>query len=854
MKNDKFLPVKVDSTLGTVKKNGGNPFNRDCEAIICSYHFAHRYRAWITGVQWDLAVIDEAHHLRNVHKAQNVIAKSIKEALKNVKKLLLTATPLHNTIMELFSLVSVIDEYIFGDIGSFKSKFSKVRDETGFNDLKERLRPVCKRTLRKQVLEYVRYTNRTVITQEFVSTPEERNLYELVPRYLRKVNLCAFPKSQRPLITLILRKLMSSFTFAISVTLGKVADRLEGLLDEDEMGKGDGKKLDFEGYISQEMESYGEISDEWSEEEEKSVNFCPTPADIRMEVEELRALEKFAKAITSNSKGKVLMQALRRGFREIERIGGSRKAIIFTESTRTQRYINGILQKTEFAGKTVLFNGSNNDRESERIYREWLMKNNGSDKITAAQIADRKSAIVEYFRDEAVIMIATEAAAEGMNLQFCSMVVNYDLPWNPQRIEQRIGRCHRYGQKFDVVVVNFLDKENAADRRVYELLSAKFRLFDGVFGASDEIIGSIESGTDFERRISEIYQNCRTEAQISHSFDELQRELEEQIKENVGNARRQLLENFDEEVQEKLRINKSVTEGNISKYDNMLWTLTRHYLEKGSFAKFAPGGRSFALEKAPFEGIQIGTYLTGSDAGNGHIYRIGHPLAQGIIEESKSVETPFCELVFDFSGGSRNISTVRELVGKSGCIGIWKFSMEALETEEHIIPVGFVADGEHLDGERCRRLLSLPARKSLACDDLSDDNQRKLEHLLKSQEKGIIDRARKLNTEFFNQEIEKLDKWQDDKYRALQEVLNKIEKEISGLKSNFWKAYEKDKILALQKKIAMLERRQMKEREDFFKKSKEISAEKDRLLNGIHAKMTPRTSKEHLFTIRWRVV
>ena len=105
-----------------------------------------------------------------------------------------------------------------------------------------------------------------------------------------------------------------------------------------------------------------------------------------------------------------------------------------------------------------------------------------------------RAALVEHFREQRPIMIATEAAAEGINLQFCSLVVNYDLPWNPQRIEQRIGRCHRYGQKHDVVVVNFLNQSNEADRRVYELLTEKFRLFDGVFGASDEVLGAIEIG------------------------------------------------------------------------------------------------------------------------------------------------------------------------------------------------------------------------------------------------------------------------------------------------------------------------------------------------------------------------
>jgi SNF2 family DNA or RNA helicase len=107
-----------------------------------------------------------------------------------------------------------------------------------------------------------------------------------------------------------------------------------------------------------------------------------------------------------------------------------------------------------------------------------------------------RSALVEYFQDQGRIMIATEAGAEGINLQSCSLVVNYDLPWNPQRI----GRCHRYGQKHDVVVANFLNQKNEADQRVFQLLSEKFSLFEGVFGASDEILGAVESGVDFERR------------------------------------------------------------------------------------------------------------------------------------------------------------------------------------------------------------------------------------------------------------------------------------------------------------------------------------------------------------------
>jgi superfamily II DNA/RNA helicase len=186
----------------------------------------------------------------------------------------------------------------------------------------------------------------------------------------------------------------------------------------------------------------------------------------------------------------------------------------------------------------VLFNGSNNDPKSGQIYTAWLKTHEGTDRITGSRTADKRAALVDYFRDTATIMIATEAAAEGINLQFCSLVVNYDLPWNPQRIEQRIGRCHRYGQKFDVVVVNFLNNTNAADQRVYQLLDEKFQLFNGVFGASDEVLGAIESGVDFEKRIVKIYQTCRTTEAIQLAFDFLQKEMEPEIEQGIDLTRK----------------------------------------------------------------------------------------------------------------------------------------------------------------------------------------------------------------------------------------------------------------------------------------------------------------------------
>jgi superfamily II DNA/RNA helicase len=192
---------------------------------------------------------------------------------------------------------------------------------------------------------------------------------------------------------------------------------------------------------------------------------------IEREIADLDAFAQLATSIDHNAKGKALLKALHVAFAKAKELGAAQKAIIFTESRRTQSYLLRLLADSPYAEGIVLFNGSNTDEGSKLIYSQWLERHQGSDRVTGSRTADMRSALVDYFREQGRIMIATEAGAEGINLQFCSLVVNYDLPWNPQRIEQRIGRCHRYGQKHDVVVVNFLNRKNAADQRVFELLS-----------------------------------------------------------------------------------------------------------------------------------------------------------------------------------------------------------------------------------------------------------------------------------------------------------------------------------------------------------------------------------------------
>ena len=515
---DKFgLPSYIWETK-PFKTQPGNPLDTGAHIAICSYHFAAARAAEIQAVPWDLVIVDEAHRLRNVYKTSNKMAVALSEAIAHAPKILMTATPLQNSLMELYGLVSIIDPQVFGGLFAFREQFIKSEDEQFRNlDLRERLKTVCSRTLRRQVLEYVRFTQRIPLTQDFTPTDEEQELYDLVSTYLQRNELLALPASQRSLMTMILRKLLASSSFAIAGTLQGLIQRLK---DE----KAPSEENDFE--------TLEEVAEEWTDEETPQLELeqfqqlrgsedvgggppgprgtppsrqrsrdkksdselQPKPEAIDHEILDLQRYFKIADGIKVNAKGDALLTALQTAFAKAEDLGAARKAVIFTESRRTQRYLFDLLSGQGYQGQIVMIDGVNTDETAKSVYKEWTKRHKGSDTLSGSRTADMKAALVEEFRDRSSILIATESAAEGVNLQFCSLVINYDLPWNPQRIEQRIGRCHRYGQKHDVVVVNFLNRRNAADQRVFELLSQKLRLFEGVFGASDEVLGALESG------------------------------------------------------------------------------------------------------------------------------------------------------------------------------------------------------------------------------------------------------------------------------------------------------------------------------------------------------------------------
>ena len=839
------LILETRSYNELLKAGNPNPFLTDKQIVICSYQFAKARKTDIAAVPWDLVVLDEAHRLRNIFKGTNKTAAAIAEALEPRHKLLLTATPLQNSLMELFGLVSVIDPQVFGDARSFRLQYVQANNETQRNMvLRERLKPLCRRTLRKQVQEYVRFTRRTPITQDFFPSADEQKLYEDVSEYLRRDELMALPTSQRQLITLVLRKLLASSSFAISGTLRGLAQRLQTELDgPPEPSDATDAAADFDGI--------DELADEWETDSgpEPPPDAEADPVEVRKrkiiaEIRDLRGFVKLAEGIRHNSKGEQLLEGLKKAFEKAAQLEAPHKAVIFTESLRTQRYLFDLLTENGYAGQIVLISGANADPLSAAIYRRWFERHKGTDQITGSRTADMKAAVVEEFRDRATILVATESAAEGINLQFCSLIVNYDLPWNPQRIEQRIGRCHRYGQKHDVVVVNFVNRNNAADQRVFQLLAEKFRLFDGVFGASDEVLGAIESGVDLEKRIAAVYQDCRSHSEIQAAFDQLQLELDDNISNRLAQTRRDLLEHFDEDVHRRFRIFRERASETLNAVQRMLLDLTRQELGPAAV---------FAQDEPYFDYCGNGYHMDWrvAEERNCNFYRPDHPVAEKIVAEAKSRPLLAAEIAFDYSLYGARLSLVEPLIGLAGWLRVGLLRVEAFDTEERLILGGQTDTGGALDPEVCRKILSLPG--SVASSPLTDVIPPAVDEALAGEKAGALAETEKRNLKYFDEEVTKLDLWAEDLKTGLEREIKDLDQQIRDVKRLSTAAPSLQEKLEHQKRLKELDTDRRAKRKRLFEAQDEIDAKRDGLIAQIEQRLKQKVFFDPLMTIRWAI-
>lgn len=522
--------------------------------IIVSYHFASKRKEYLGKVAWDFCVFDEAHRLRNVHKSGSKMANGLYELTKGIPKILLTATPMQNTLLDMYGLVQYIDERIFYSKSVFSERY--MRNEN-YLALKDSLSTVIQRTLRKEVAEYIQFSERKEMTIDFELSPREIELYVMINNYLKKEVLYALPNSHRTLITSVIRKLLASSSMAVAETFKVLKGRLEILKETTRKETAD-ESIDFflSFFDDDEIETDEECKQDELYTREKVNEF------IQHEIDEVEAIINKAEGINKNAKMTALKQAVEKAFTFQSEAGIAQKIVIFTESIRTQQYIFDELSAVGYEGQILKFNGNANDNITKQIYKAWKARNYV--KYLGSRNVEMKNAIVEAFRDEYRILLVTDSGSEGLNLQFCNTIINYDLPWNPQKIEQRIGRCHRYGQKNDVVVINLLNTQNVADKRVYEILSEKFELFQGVFGASDKAIGLLESGADFEKRVTQIYQECKTSSDFAKEFKALEKELDKKRNKKMEELKNLFI--YKTEEQHKQGFNQILQE--IAQYDS----------------------------------------------------------------------------------------------------------------------------------------------------------------------------------------------------------------------------------------------------------------------------------------------
>lgn len=822
------------------------------EVLICSYEFALRYEAKLTRA-WDLVIMDEAHRLRNHWTGKAKIAEAVTHIVQGASKaVLLTATPLQNRLEELYGLVSVFEPGYFYSLDAFRERYVKGMGDG--DDLVERVALISKRTLRKDAQKYIQFTERLPLTLEFDPSQEEIELYNKVNEYLQRDELYAFPQSQRHLSALIIRKRLGSSTFAVASTLHNIANRVQDELKSGQRRDGRGALYLDNDLTTEEMEE-AETTPFGPGEQAQALTSAETRKAIQAEIDELRSFAQLAESITVNQKALRLFDAIDQGFERLREIGAPEKAIIFTDSTKTQEYIAQTLKDSGRAEGLVLFNGSNDSPEAKEIYRDWLELNTDSDLITGVIAADRRKALVDYFRDKGTLMIATEAAAEGINLQFCSMVVNYDLPWNPQRVEQRIGRAHRYGQKHNVIVVNFSNKGNVAEQRILQLLADKFHLFENVFGASDQVLGAIEDGLDFEKRISDILNKCRTEDEINTAFEKLEAEYADDISREMSAAKARVFDNLDPNVQDRLKAYDSQSGEVLNKFERLLLAITKRELRE--YADFQGDGLNFVVNNPPVDGVATGHYYFKSQPiPHAHQYRYSSPLAEFVVDSAQNSETPVAELTFSLAQSDRVSAGARELVGKSGWMQIQlvTYAMKAKEddiSESYLVSAVISDGGEVLDNDFATDILDLACISDRELSTTFD--QSAFDQVIKERREQLQGEVQGRNARYYNEQEDLLHRNQQDRKAEHEAKIKEYKTNEKDARKAADKAIDPMEQLKLKRESRKWETKVDEADEEFREAKKKMREEADKYLELIEQALKGTQKTELLFTVRWSV-
>jgi len=377
------------------------------------------------------------------------------------------------------------------------------------------------------------------------------------------------------------------------------------------------------------------------------------------------------------------------------------------------------------------------------------------------------------------------------------------------------------------------------------------------------VLGAIGSGVDFEKRIARIYQECRREEDIKKAFDELQQDLEPEIEENIEQTKRKLLENFDEEVHQRLKINLAEGKEYLNRYEQMLWSVTKYAL--ADVASFNSEETSFVLKSNPFKdkSINYGPYHLIQTAGTkkkteihlpdeANIYRVGHPLAQSIIQQCKSINDALGSVDIQLTGAVKRVAALESYMGKSGWMQVSLLSINSFELEEYLLISCLTEDGEILSGEIASKFfgLSHTQNKELSLDYRMRDSIQK-QMLIEQQ--ACLSEAQLRNSEYYNEEIDKLEKWADDMKHSLEKEIKDLEAEIKLKKAESRKVIDLSFKLKLQRDIKDLEKKRNEKRKHLFEAQDQIDERKESLLNEIESRLQQDIQLKNLFILHWNL-
>lgn len=404
-----------------------------------------RHRAALQACGFDLVVVDEAHKLKN-QRTRNW--KFVRE-LETRYLLLLTATPIQNSIEELYNLIYLVRPGLLSTRKSFRAEFVQQRNRRVPRNV-ERLRDLVGQVMvrSRRADANIAFTDRKVHLVHVPLVGQEGDLYKQLDDFIRDnyANLPYFEKGINRLTLMLLERMVTSSPQALAGTIGRLLEK-------------------------------GTLPPTFQEGLEK--------------------IQGHARGLVAPAKFEAALKVVQ---------GAKERILIYTQFRDTQIGLAEFLEKT---GREVFrFHGGLPVKAKDGVVKEFAASKDG-------------------------ILISTDAGAEGRNLQFCRILINFDLPWNPMKVEQRIGRVHRLGQTRDVEIVN-LYYEGSIEEYVVRLLTEKIKLFTLVVGELDSILGLARTRNDLETEIMDVYMSAQDNEELDERFERLGRHFDRAYRDYDG--------------------------------------------------------------------------------------------------------------------------------------------------------------------------------------------------------------------------------------------------------------------------------------------------------------------------------